>query len=104
MAQEAGLFLSEPDPLRGNASKEDITVQDIAVEIVAILERTKELERTLDGRYALAAFGLIERHQRSCDALKKRFADYAVELGATKKATVSRRRWPIPPRPPQQQY
>ena len=95
MATSPYLFLSEPDPLRGNASPNDITVQDIALELVAILERVKELESTLDGRYALAAFGLIEK--RSCDHLKNRLGDLAAKLGATKKVTVSRQRWPVPP-------
>lgn len=96
MAEESGLFLSEPHPARGNCTKDDLTVRDIAVEIVGIMERVLELEATLDPRYALAAFGLIEKHQRSCDHLKKRLGDYATSMGAATNATVSRRRWPRP--------
>lgn len=95
MAAPDSLYLSEPDPMRGNMSRGDITVQDIAVEIVAILEAATELEKTLDARYAMTGFGLIEKHQRSCDLLKKRFAQYAVDFGGMPKTRVSRRKWPL---------
>lgn len=95
MAPADSLHLSEPDPLRGKMSREDITVQDISIEMIALMETAMELEKTLDARYAMAGFGLIEKHQRSCDALKKRFAKYAVDFGGMPKSKVSRRRWPL---------
>lgn len=87
--------LYEPDPDRGPATAETMTVQDLAVSLVNIGERAREVDNTEELNCLYAAYGLSEKHAKLLAAFQNHIALKIKKLGGDPVVKEVRRKVPL---------